>query len=50
MRAIVDLIGEETEDELLEAMIKLIDSSKDGQIKWEEFYLKVRGRVNLINH
>ncbi len=45
IHAIMNLLKEEVEDELIDEMIRMFDSSGDGQIKWEEFYCKITGQV-----
>jgi len=48
IRAILSVLGEDPEDELIDMMIKMFDSSGDGQIKFDEFYYKITGRVFFV--
>jgi len=41
----MDLLGEDPEDDLLATMIHMFDDNNSGQIKWEEFYSKITGKV-----
>jgi Ca2+-binding EF-hand superfamily protein len=45
MRAIMDLLGEDPEDDLLATMIRMLGDNNDGQVKWEEFCAKITGKV-----
>ncbi len=48
LRAILNVLGEDEDDEVLDEMIRMFDSSGDGQVRWDEFYCKITGIVSCM--
>ena len=45
IRALLNVLNEGSEDEVIDEMIRMFDESGDGQVKWDEFYCKITGTV-----